>query len=491
MYFSQLITDDMIRNIISNKQKIVLSGGTGTGKSKFITDKLSRFLDKIYYCSSRKALTEDMQQRFNDADTSVITTQKIEFILKHNNDISDMVIDITSKYDAVVFDEVHLLLDDSNFNEYAEITYNLMLALLKSDIVVVLISATADMLFEHLVNNNYIQQQNIYCIHKDYSVYTCIPIKYSHKQITERYLFKQIIELMDSTDDKILYFAKNINDAYKVYQALNKLYNGDIQFACSKYNSEKHIQRINSIDDIKDGTYQAKLLICTTVIDVGIDLTDSNIKHIITDIADISTIIQCLGRKRLSDMDDKIYFYFVNYNQYYFKRKLEQLKKIKNELNMIRIDAELFLQQHKYNIGNIFIALDKYIRAPFINGKTNIIIKNNAELKLNNDILVLEHISNKSFKKVMQENLKGCTMLKEKQPTGKIKDLETFLNRPLYKKEKKELAELLNITGVKDNDRRIQRGYKTIAAYLKENYGLDLISTTDTKTRKAIWILKE
>ena len=53
----------------------------------------------------------------------------------------------------------------------------------------------------------------------------------------------------------------------------------------------------------------------TSVLDNGVDLKDRRIKHIFTEIIDVDTMIQSLGRKRSLDKEDCCYFYIRLYQK--------------------------------------------------------------------------------------------------------------------------------------------------------------------------------
>jgi hypothetical protein len=43
--------------------------------------------------------------------------------------------------------------------------------------------------------------------------------------------------------------------------------------------------------------------------DAGVNIIDDELKHIICDVKDTGTLIQCIRRKRLQSKKDKIYLY--------------------------------------------------------------------------------------------------------------------------------------------------------------------------------------
>ena len=73
------------------------------------------------------------------------------------------------------------------------------------------------------------------------------------------------------------------------------------------------MSKINQPDCIKHIsnnyiTFEKRILIATKALDNGVDLKDTEIKHIVTDIFDLDSAVQCLGRKRIQNVNDTCNF---------------------------------------------------------------------------------------------------------------------------------------------------------------------------------------
>lgn len=55
--------------------------------------------------------------------------------------------------------------------------------------------------------------------------------------------------------------------------------------------------------------FQEQFLITTSCFDAGINIIDPEVKHIVVDIVDIGSLIQCIGRKRIQNESDQINVY--------------------------------------------------------------------------------------------------------------------------------------------------------------------------------------
>ncbi len=57
--------------------------------------------------------------------------------------------------------------------------------------------------------------------------------------------------------------------------------------------------------------FDESILITTTTMDAGVNITDTDVKYIVCDVEDVGVLIQCAGRRRINDKikDDGIYVY--------------------------------------------------------------------------------------------------------------------------------------------------------------------------------------
>lgn len=140
-------------------------------------------------------------------------------------------------------------------------------------------------------------------------------------------------------------FCSTAEEAY-----YNSLKYKDSKFICSQNN--KIYSKFSADDEranlISKDKFDCKILFCTKVLDNGINIKDRNLRHIIIDMLDPVTLIQCLGRKRILDKDDNINLYIKNYDS----RKLaiastNLAKKIELANELIYLGKDSFLKKYK------------------------------------------------------------------------------------------------------------------------------------------------
>ena len=106
------------------------------------------------------------------------------------------------------------------------------------------------------------------------------------------------------SDEKAIYFT-NAKKAHEMSELLESC-----AFYCSKNNYD-YSRYVNSevVAYIEENEKFEEQVLCTTkVMDTGVNIKDDFIRHIIVDIADLSSIIQCIGRKRIKG-SEKIIVY--------------------------------------------------------------------------------------------------------------------------------------------------------------------------------------
>ncbi len=154
-----------------------------------------------------------------------------------------------------------------------------------------------------------------------------------------------------------IFFIQKAEKAYKLYSK----YKEYCVFNCSSNNKkyydyveEKKIQQI-----LKEQRFEEQFLITTACFDAGINIIDRDVKHIVIDIVDIDSLIQCMGRKRIQDEDDKVYIYIKAISN----QRLAGLKRSMEE----KVKMADFYMQNGYSVEKL---IDKY---PMQNDPNNIL----------------------------------------------------------------------------------------------------------------------
>ncbi len=298
-----------------NGDKVILNGGTGTGKTLFTMTRLASYVKaktnktikisdrkKILYVCNRTKLEDDVELdilKFNNSDVIDVTTyQSIQ-----QNIIRKIPI---KEYDYYVFDEIHYFISDAAFNKHTDISYQF--AISRKNSISIFMSATADELFTKIKTNS--EKYYEYKIEKDYSYVEKMYFLHGKDCMKSK-----IVDIMNTTNDKIIYFCNSSDNAFNLHKELSDKSN----FYCSKSNKYKKYSQPDCIKKYKIGeidniTFEKQLLITTVALDNGINLVDRNIKHILCDVFDTDKLIQCFGRKRIIDDTDTCNFYLKKYS---------------------------------------------------------------------------------------------------------------------------------------------------------------------------------
>ena len=293
-YVSEIIKDDY-KNKWKLGDRIVIKAQTGSGKSTFFGNTISVYSEEhglnALMLSNRNLLKLQNRLLFK-VNIDCINYQTFESISIKQNKTIDSLLD---KYDIIFIDECHYFYTDSAFNPNT----NLILQYLKkehNDKILIFASATPDMIFYSIQKEKF---NYIYEIPYDYSFIKKIVFYESDEDV------ENIIKNIPPTE-KAIYFASKVVDS-AMYS--NKFKNS--KFICSQYNRQfKKFSDMNIYNQIvKNEKFSCKILMTTSVLDNGINIKDEKLKHILIDIMDATTLIQCIGRKRIESDNDGIIIY--------------------------------------------------------------------------------------------------------------------------------------------------------------------------------------
>lgn len=306
---------------------ITITAGTGVGKSYFIKNQLYAFAKannkKILFLIHRTNCTNQFIQEIKrdrkDDIIDIRTYQAIENVIK-NKGVFDF-----SPYQFIVADEFHYFVSDASFNVTTDISLN---KILEQNAVKIFMSATGDYIKRYLTN-----KKNLETI--DYE----IPITYDF--INELNFFntdetlERFVEYIISGEEKAIFFIQSAEKAFNLYSK----YKDNCLFNCSKSNDKYKYVETDKIDKmLKEEKFNENILITTTCMDAGVNINDLSLKHIICDVKDIGTLIQCMGRKRQQNNEDKICLYIKTITN-------EQLGGMETQIKR-KIEKSDFLRTH-------------------------------------------------------------------------------------------------------------------------------------------------
>ena len=327
--------------------RILISAGTGSGKTTFVrntlTEHANSFGNKILLLVNRTPLQYQIQHNLQELDKSdfidVRTYQSLENELLqevHNFDA----------YKFIVCDEAHYFFSDAQFNNKTNLILNLIKDELK-DKVVILMSATANLLKSYLKIDES-------CIYKLDNNYMYIEGIYTYKN--QEVIFQMLNSLPKG--EKAIYFSKSVEKAFDMAQQLN-----DAGFICS-YGNRKYSRYIDEdeLNNIQqDERFECQVLCCTTALDNGINIIDEQVKHIIIDVLDIDTVIQCIGRKRVVYVTERAKLYLREVDIRYANTIYNSVTKDLEQAVYLKRNGERAFRKkyHKQDYSKFLIDIDE------------------------------------------------------------------------------------------------------------------------------------
>lgn len=153
-------------------------------------------------------------------------------------------------------------------------------------------------------------------------------------------------------NEKIMYFSRSAKHAYNMSILFD-----DSTFICSEGNNRyrRYIDKKERNNIEQKSHFSCNLLCATTALDNGINVKDSNVKHINLDVfAPVSTA-QCLGRKKLEDENEHINIYIKNCGKNLIQGFMNEAEsKLEPSIDLAELSEEDFAKKyHKKNIGKM------------------------------------------------------------------------------------------------------------------------------------------
>ena len=450
-YISQVITKQEIDKWKWG-DKILISSGTGTGKTTFIRnqiyDKCKPKNKKILILSNRISLKEQIKKDTQEKSDLIYVQTYQSFSNCNFDEIESRL----SHFGVVVFDEAHFLFSDSGFNRKTDTLLNFILQIPTNQIKIFLTATPYS-----LINSKIIHFDYTYNIERDFSFidelsfYTKEDIPLAICQNASEY-------------GKVLYFS---NDALNAYNLANQFL--DAAFICSPNNKIYKLSK-NKIDKtlntiIKEKAFEERILCSTKVLENGVDLIDENLRTIIIHgISDPITIIQMLGRKRIINSDDKIKLYIKDFSKHQISLYLQSIQsELKIAEELIQLGETKFKEKYKKQLLPTIIDTDLTI---------NIAKQKALEFqKVRYQIMLNYKDGFREFcwRMLHYDQTKIKSANNEFEKRGIVALLEEYEGKPLYKEEQSEFRSRF-IQSLFSPRKEIRNfGLNSINAILEEN----------------------
>lgn len=437
---------------------ITIKAGTGSGKSYFIKNILyaiaKRDNKKILMLIHRtNCITQFQEEIKRDKKTDVIeimTYQKLEF-----THLQSEYIDLKD-YQYIVCDEFHYFMGDASFSKTTDISLNIILQQLSA--TKIFMSATGDYMKRYL--NDIKEIETI-----DYE----LPITYD---FIEKLIFYNSDEYLETfikkvikNNKKAILFIQSAEKAYDLYKKYKKY----CLFNCSKNNADyyKYIDKTKINNMLVNERFEELILITTTCLDAGVNIIDLNLKHILCDVEDTGTLIQCIGRKRIQNKNDKIYLFIKTICNKSLGGKVTQLnKKLKMAEFLKTHTVKEFIKKYEREYDKSNIVYDDTVKE---DNKGTKKVNDLMYFKCKNDLFEIKHILEgfgycDYIKKLF--NMKKYKIIEKINKENELIDyLNKLIGKRLLKKDQKELAIKVDIK----KNRKLLKSYGSLNAYFLED----------------------
>lgn len=418
---------------------ITISAGTGSGKSHFIKNKLYEYAkDKnlqilmlLNRKSSVKQFRLELEKEGKTSHIKVSTYQSLEHKLlnKYDTDID--------KYDILISDEFHYFMDDSKFNYHSDMSLELLLS--HNDSIRIFMSATGNNMKRYLKDQKHKGLNTL-----DYNIPVAFDhiasLQFFHKDRTLEELLHKAIE----SRKKAIFFIDSAKTAYE----LHKLYPKQTVFNCGSGSYENRYVDKAKIDEVLENEmFLEQILITTAAFDSGINIKDKDMNYIVVDIRDVSSLIQCIGRKRILNSNDKLHLIIKSIsNEALGGMQTKAYRRLKTAKELLEIgDKEMIKLNNRKTSYSKMIYDD-------IDSEGNII-------KKVNEMMYFKEISDHNRISFMFRNFKGLyvyckyiakllgkskyVVYEEEYSKMKIDEyLKSIEGNRLFKDEQKELVEV-------------------------------------------------
>ena len=368
---------------------------------------------------------------------------------------------LVEQFDYLVLDEAHYLFQDASFNLATE-TIVKMVDHYRDSKIVLMLSATPQLLQEYYGA----KIDKTYTVERDYS-----HIKKLYAYSDREAVFKIINDI--PKNEKIVFFG----DKKERLQELQRQFEDSVYLSSDNKGQELTFKQI-----VTQEYFDCRILFTTKVLDNGINLKDKAIKHIIIDLSDLTEFVQCLGRRRITDMNDTVTVYFyagiksISGKYGYLKEAME----IADEYFEYKEHNCLDIFQNKYRI--------KHNLPNFFDNMMNLVYP--AYFKAKHDFAFYRDITEKrkSMKKEVSRLLKKpCEDYEKVEKNYRLKlYLESNVDKKYFKQDRKTLIEIFD---VRQGD-YVLKSRNVLNQYLKD-YGFDYCIGVGTEKRKVYWVIEK
>lgn len=483
---------EYVSNVIRNEYKewkkgdvIKIVSQTGTGKSYFIKDVLIPYVDRlnrnsietkpynILILTNRIALSRqvklDVLKKLNKKvpncckgldsirtidNVNIMNYQSLlELLLNDEFGFS------LENYDFVICDEVHYLYSDSFTGRTTIVSDELFKE--NNNSIRIFMSATITDELEDKINNISCNKVFEYDTNRDYS-YLKPHLFFKDEQVVNRII-------NDKSKDKWLYFVDSKKKGESIRQKLQE-YGIDCAFVyrnCKKQD-KKELDNI-----VANEKFDCKVLISTSILDNGINIKDSNVKHIITTVWDETNLIQSIGRIRFESFKNayNINLYIKVNNGNEINGKLRRVQNNLDVFNLLIEDENKFLKKYGFKLETLPRGINMGSDRKFTYDEISYSYLKIQEKRLSKYKDNPEKFCKSQLRRLhlIPYILDDVEIEVDKDETEKY--IKNLIDQPLGKQQQQELIQMINL---RDARGRQQKSFKIVNSYLQENYNMHL-----------------
>ena len=370
----------------THKQPVFISAQTGRGKNFFLKQVLVKNLhnknirnlkkNKILILSNRIALTRQSKKDWIDSLVDITGEDYSDkFELYTDKGIDSRLLNLGTvticsyqqlleqvkylkkqDFAYVIADECHFFTSDAMFNPFTHQILELLVNNFKKSVRVYM-SATLEESFVPIVTaeypNSYFSEH--YLSEQNECLYYYFERNFNYiKEICAYDKLEQLVEKIKSNPkERWLVFVSSKNDGQTFSELCSNENISNVfitrESKDSKGNSKEYKFYKQIIEEEK---FSVQVLISTSVLDNGVNLKDSSIKHVVIDMLDQAEFTQMLGRVRTSD-DDKLNLYIRQYaDEDIEKFFVDDLKKLIRRLKIASVPNNLRPRYFHNLLGN-------------------------------------------------------------------------------------------------------------------------------------------
>ena len=499
MYITEIIKQEYQKWNVGDC--IFLEAPTGAGKTTFILKELLPFVKSLnmemLYLSNRFLLKEQIKQEIAEKQglttdlawlesveefdgITVISYQKLQLLCQQEGYIWE----INRRYQYVVCDEIHYLLEDSAFNPQI-----IWLVKFLKDIssCLICISATLGELKEWIIwekygiNVRYLE----WFARNDYFSYLMVPKRYTTTLMGDYTTIHSYTIPAHPVVEKVVYYAEQ----EQIIDAIGRSKLGEkwLIFQSNKSKAKELTKKLGDsaalitaedrendtiAEIIHEGKFSCKVLVATKLLDNGVSLKDSQLKNIVIDTISQTEFIQMLGRKRRLDANDTAILYIPkkskkSFQGYISPEMQETYDLVEKDFSSNEIIAKLLRDEKYYAKVRRFFALEngQLVKNPlameYYDRQRQLVNKMIAEFALDEFAFVKEQLSWIDMEDTFDEK-NFYTFQQQEEAISHIREkLSKLVGYELYQSEQEKLRKFIT-EQTKESGLRIQKGNRLL-----------------------------